>query len=272
MIKDIVVDTDGGMACSARLACAASIAERFDAHLIACYVEPQVPEPNISFEVASTRYLETVAAERKSQHDAARACFDSTSKRSTASMEWRETSGVAARALSFQARYADLLVLGQADPDRPRKGYGGVADDVLLAAGSPVLMVPYIGAPDQVGRRILLAWSGTRESARAVRDALPWLREADKVIVLTVDRDESSGAPGTGIATHLARHGVEVEVRNTRSGPTPIGQLILSACSDADIDMVVAGAYGHSRVRELVLGGVTRDLLQSMTVPVLFSH
>jgi len=127
-----------------------------------------------------------------------------------------------------------------------------------------------------IGKCVLVAWDASREAARAVADAMPLLAAADAVIVLAVDPqpgpDGHGEIPGADIALHLARHGVKAQIERTVSAGVPIGELLLSRAADLGADMLVMGAYGHSRVRELLLGGATRSILASMTIPVLMSH
>jgi nucleotide-binding universal stress UspA family protein len=135
-----------------------------------------------------------------------------------------------------------------------------------------VLVVPYAGKFDSFGKTILLAWNGTRESARAMHDALPMLEKADKVVIYAVNESSEDHIPGADIATHLARHNVNAEAHHTVARDISVGDALLAAVSDYGADMMVMGAYGHSRVRELALGGATRDVLNTMTVPVMMSH
>jgi nucleotide-binding universal stress UspA family protein len=167
-------------------------------------------------------------------------------------------------------------VLGQADPDDPAGSRNDLPEAVALATGRPVLVVPRIGALSRVGKTVMLCWNASRESARAAADALPVLRAADQVIVLVVDPEVSAEGhgpePGADVAAWLARHGVNVTVQRDVAADTQVGEAILSRAADHDVDLIVMGLYGHSRLREMVLGGVSRTLLSSMTVPVLVSH
>jgi nucleotide-binding universal stress UspA family protein len=167
------------------------------------------------------------------------------------------------------------LILGQAvaeEEDVP----AGFAEHVVLAAGRPVLMIPYAGQPAALGERVLVAWNASRESTRALTDALPLLQRAAQVDVLTVNarpgRDGHGEMPGADIALYLARHGVSANVHPTHGEDIGVGEWLLSRAADLGTDLIVMGAYGHSRLREMVLGGATRTILQSMTVPVLMSH
>jgi len=202
--------------------------------------------------------------------------------------------------LQRAARCADLLVLGQHDPAQPDGVGPALAERLLVGAGSPLLFVPYIGwgagRGTSCGQRVLVAWSGTRESARALRDALPLLRRAQRVELLRfghADADADAGDEGEpvvepldAVAAHLQRHDVAATctVRLTRepslgermrrpwTPDAPVAEALLSHAADSDADLIVMGGYGHPRAWELVLGGVTRTLLKSMTVPVLMSH
>jgi nucleotide-binding universal stress UspA family protein len=148
--------------------------------------------------------------------------------------------------------------------------------NVLLASGRPLLAVPYAGQFERVGDRVLVAWNASREATRAVNDALPLLRGATIVTVLAVNPKhgiEGHGdVPAADIVLHLARHGVKAEAAHTIANDISEGDALLSYAADLGADLIVAGGYGHSRARETVFGGVTRTLLEEMTVPMLLSH
>lgn len=146
---------------------------------------------------------------------------------------------------------------------------------VALTTGRPVLVLPFIGAKPP-GKVVLLCWNASREAARAAADALPFLKAAQKVIVLVVNPTTSAeghGAePGADVAAWLARHGVQITVQRDVAPDADVGGVILSRAADQGADLIVMGIYGHSRMREMVLGGASRTLLASMTVPVFMSH
>ena len=133
------------------------------------------------------------------------------------------------------------------------------------------MVVPRSGRFPKTGRTVLVAWKDSRESARAVRAALPLMVDAEKVILLQVDPPDGSDAQVIDKATHLARHGINADAHHTVSAGVPIGEVLLSSVADHDADCLVMGAYGHTRLREWVLGGATRSVLESMTVPTLLS-
>ena len=176
----------------------------------------------------------------------------------------------------MQARYADLVIVGQADPDDVSMTPADLPEAVALATGRPMLVVPHIGVNTRPGQIVMLCWNASRESARAASDALPFLTRAQKVILLAVEPKPSAFGhgeePGADAAAWLARHGVDVTVQRDVADDDDIGNVILSRAADYGVDLIVMGLYGHSRLREMVLGGASRTLLSSMTVPVLMGH
>jgi nucleotide-binding universal stress UspA family protein len=278
--KDLLVVLDSEATANERIELSSALAERFSSHLAALYPLP-MPEAPRHLGYYDPALLDPFFAElREKARNAAvkvRETFDHAAGLRGLSTEWREIPEGPDADPALHARYADLAILGQLDPDRaetelirPRP------EQVALASGRPVLIVPYAGHFDNVGRRVLIAWSATREAARAVSDAIPLLTSAELVTVLTIDPREGPHAhgelPGADIALHLARHGVKAQVERTVSAGLPVGEALLSRAADLGADLIVMGAYGHSRVRELLLGGATRSVLRSMTVPVLMSH
>ena len=182
--------------------------------------------------------------------------------------DWLAEEGDAADVLARFAGSADLLVLSQEEP-----GAGlGVADDLVLRAAPPVLFLPYAGAWDEIGRRVLVAWNGSREAARAMRDALPFLARAGQVTLVAADLAPSREAELGRARAFLERHGVAAKARKLSGTDVEAGDVLLNAIADEGADLLVMGAYGHSRLRELVLGGATRHVLRHMTAPVLMSH
>lgn len=179
-------------------------------------------------------------------------------------------------ALELNARYADLVLVGKPDPSNPSCTLGHDGLSMLLQRiGRPVLAVPTSTVERSVGRRPLVAWSATREARRAVDDAMPILKKAERVDVLVVNarpgRDGHGDLPGADLALLLARQGVEVEARD-ESTTIDVGSALLSRAADLGSDLIVMGAYGHAYLREWLFGGVTDTMLRSTPVPVLMSH
>jgi nucleotide-binding universal stress UspA family protein len=187
-----------------------------------------------------------------------------------------DTADVAA-SLVRHGHCSDLLILGQPDPASPsHRQQRATVEQVLLHSARPTLLLPYAGRIESTGRRVLVAWDDSREAARAVADALPLLRRADGVTVLSWREREDAEPMAPRLAAlrqWLAWQGVAAETREERSGAgLGIAEALLSRAADLDGDLIVMGAYGHSRWTERVLGGATRGLLEAMTVPVLMSH
>jgi nucleotide-binding universal stress UspA family protein len=173
------------------------------------------------------------------------------------------------------AQAADLVVMGQIKPGaRPAPTWR--PDEIVVSCGRPVLMVPYVGNYPKVGRRVLVAWDGSREAVRALNDALPLIRAADTVTVMTVrarpkDLNPASASMGR-VVRHLARHGIAASAVQALHAGGSISDELLSRTVDLAADLLVAGAYHHSQLRESLLGGISRELFQHMTLPVLMSH
>ncbi len=272
-IKNILIHLTHDPRNEARTETALSLARRHDSHVTALYISvpPQVPAYVMAY--IPPDVLEKQAAESVSRAERAKGRFIERCERAGVPYEWRQTEGDPRTLMAFQSHYADVVVVGQTGSgDDVAEGSENLADELVLTSGRPVLVVPYVGSYTEFGNTVLLAWNSTRESARAVHDAMDVLKKASKVIVFTVNGSPAGHIPGADIATHLARHGVKAETHHTVARDISVGDAILGAVSDYGADLVVMGAYGHSRVRELALGGATRTLLETMTVPVMMSH
>ncbi len=174
-----------------------------------------------------------------------------------------------------QALYADLLVLGQHDPASTAASGVPVdfAESVVVASGKPALILPYIGAPSSIGDTVVIAWKPTREAVRAVSAALPMLQRGRRVHVLSWSgADEAVSGQRLDLDSYLKLHGVEATWHRQTGQSGLLGELLLSRAFDLEADLLVMGCYGHSRAREWVLGGTSRTVLQSMTLPVLMAH
>jgi len=274
--KTILVHLDHRPRSAERLGLAGSLADEFGAHLIGLFApgSPRLP----SYAQAEGGPLLRELLERRNaevQRDAERHFRDIAKRHGGERSEWRASQVDPAAAVQLSARYADLVVAAQ--PEAEDEGdLRGLADELVFSAGRPVLFVPYAGRFAALGKRVLVAWDAGREAARAVTDGLPLLQRAEAVEVCAFDpergRRNHGELPGADIGLYLARHGVKVTVARQSGARYDVGSQILSRAADVGADLVVMGAYGHARVRELVLGGVTRTMLEAMTVPVLMSH
>jgi nucleotide-binding universal stress UspA family protein len=278
--KDLLVVLDPEPAARGRIDLAAALAERFAAHLVGLYplLVPQRPRELGYFDPALLDpFFESLREQARAAADEVREQFEHVARLRGLSAEWRLVPEGPDGDPALHARYADLTILGQLDPDRGEtEGLRPRPEQVTLASGRPILIVPYAGRFENVGQRVVIAWNSAREAARVVHDAMPLLVAAEAVTVLTIDPREGplghGELPGADISLHLARHGVKAQVERTVAADLPVGEVLLSRLADLGADLLVMGAYGHSRMRELLLGGATRSLLQSMTVPVLMSH
>lgn len=276
--RTILLHLDEGPGVDRRTDAAIQLAAAHDAHLIALHA----PTPLYLQWSPEAGMREEIEARRKAEDEAmAKAALErfeaAAAKAGLAKRETRQARGEPRDLLGLHGRYADLIVMGQADPKGgSAREAASIVEDVILACGRPVLVVPYIGALQPIGRRILVAWDASREAARAVADALPLLERADKVTVVTVDAKPSASGhgqlPGADLALYLARHGIEVEAAHVGSSGIGVGDVLLNQASDRDADLIVMGCYGHARLRELVLGGATRTMLRTTPVPVLMAH
>lgn len=274
--KTILTHFDSTPRAPVRLGIAAQLADDFEAHL-ACvysvmsplYTEPFVAEGGAFVAQELIRFQERKDAEARDR-------FDQASRALGRPIEWRTATGDPAAVVNEHARYADLVVLGQYDADQANDTTPDFIGRVILGSGRPVLVIPYATDVKTLGKRPMLAWNAGREAARAVSAAMPLLRRADIVQVNAFDaragRKGHGDIPGADIATFLARHGVKANVSSTPGHEIDIGNQILSRAEEENIDLIVMGGYGHSRAFEFIMGGTTRTILESMTVPVLFAH
>jgi nucleotide-binding universal stress UspA family protein len=274
--KSILVHYDAGKTAPMRFETAIEIAGTFGAHIACLYALSAASEPSYGYEAAQVM-REAQQRMRAEMLAGARRGYDECLRRTGFERaEWRESTLDALEAVALQARYADLVVIGQQNAEWPSGVHRDFERSVPLAVGRPVLVVPYAFERRPIGHRVLIAWNSSREAARAVSDAMPLLRRASHVHVVAfqpeISRDAHGAEPGADIALYLTRHGVKVTVSRYDAPDVDIGNQLLSRAFDLSADLIVMGAWGHSRLRELVLGGVTRTLLESMTVPVLMAH
>jgi nucleotide-binding universal stress UspA family protein len=276
--RTILVHVDHTAAAAARIKLAAQLAARDEAHLIGSAMSgvPRFMYAGDPFDASGAVIAEYLTVSRKRAEDAL-ARFDAiTSSMGLASAERRNSQEDEHFSLCMQARYADLLVLGQFQPGG---GDHAILRDlpqyVILHCGKPVLIVPYAGEFPTLGERPLIAWDGSLQAARAVAGAIPLLRRAGNATLAVFAPETGSHAhgeePGADIALYLARHGVKVDVQR-HPAPIDVGNAILSLAADLNADLLVMGAYGHSRLREVMVGGATRTVLETMTLPVLMAH
>ncbi|CAG2157854.1 hypothetical protein LMG26411_05723 [Cupriavidus numazuensis] len=272
----IFVYADKDPAAQRRFQLAAQLAHKNASPLVAM-LAGFVPDPMWFYLMNSPQAIvEQDQKLRRQAWDTARSSLQVVADTAQVAVEWR-TAELDAVSEALQAsREAGLIVAGQYDSSNIEGPIAGeILEALILESGRPVLVVPQAGQFPTMGTRALIAWNGSREAARALHDALPWIAGAcARVVCARTDTDPRPDATPVAHAMRvLERQGMRVEVETCASGSDiSVGELLLSRAADFGADLIVMGAYGHGRMRELVLGGVTRALLASMTVPVLFSH
>ena len=280
-LKDILVHLDTTPRSALRLAVAAGLAARHGAHLTGVHVI-DIPSANYFYGAAMPfvpanpeEIVGRIRAEATQAAAPVEQAFRDCLSRAGIEGEWRLVEGNPPSTVALHARYADLIVVGQPNQDAPQDS-DAVTVTTVMTSGRPVLAIPFAGEYPVIGEHVLIAWNASREAARAVNDALPLIVGAKKVTILAINPQRGLGGhgdvPAADISLHLARHGVKAEAAHTVARDISDGEALLSYAADIGADLLVAGAYGHSRAREMVFGGVTRTLIAEMTVPVLLSH
>jgi len=276
MIKDLVVNLSGSGTSDATADYAISMAKTYGAHVVgvAFVYEPVIPGSLLGG--IPTDLIEVQREENAKAAKGAVANFETAAKSAGVSAETRLLDASIAGASDLFGRIArrfDIAVVGQA----PREQ--GVSEELLIegalfGSGRPVIVVPQIQSQPLKLDKVMVCWDGSRPAARAIGDAVPLLERAGaiEVVVVTGERDKSGEITGANMKRHLARHGINVEIKRIAAGSADVQTAILAHAADSGADFLVMGGYGHSRLREFILGGVTRSILKSMPVPVLMSH
>ena len=276
MIRDILVNLAQGVETDRACDFAASLASSFGAHLTGLSVAYEIDVPPFYMGALPTDFIDAQVLENQAGAEKASARCTAAASAAGVPHEVRSLSaslGVAANSFAEMARLFDLTVVAQPDPDRPGPEEV-IAETVLMESGRAVLIVPYVQTKPFSAERAVVAWDGSRPAARALAEALPLLHRSKEVeIFRVVSHLDEEDTVGPDVVRHLSRHGLNAKVRKlpVTSGE-PIAAAILNEVADQGADFVVMGGYGHSRIRELVLGGVTREILATMTVPVLMAH
>jgi nucleotide-binding universal stress UspA family protein len=276
--KTILVHLNDKRRAEAVLGPATHLARRYNAHLIGMHVAAGLPAPPLAMAYGA-HALGSGRAAQQTDAEMIAAIFTRATANQPFVAEWRslqvphvDLAGV----VMEHGRAVDLIVAGQTDREWELSPLLDFPERLALESGRPVLVVPYAGRFGAIGRTVVIAWKPGRESARAVFDALPLLQAAEKVHILQIQaRDPgppTALAPDTAIAAALARHGIKPTVHTSVAPDISVGDEMLSRLCDLEADLLVMGAYGHSRMRELVFGGATHTIARHMTVPTLFAH
>lgn len=277
--KDVLVHLDDSEGCAGRVEVAVRLAAQHGAHLTAVYPIVEIPLLYNIRDRIPRDVRATMDAEAQEHAETALQAFRTAAERAGVPHETMTDHALdttLASVLSMHARYADLVVLGQVNPHQPPPFGQNLPEEVVLSCGRPALIVPYAWTRESLGERVLVGWDASREAARAVHDAMPLLERAGSVLVVSVRRKGAPRGegelPGGDIGTHLARCQVKVEVQEIEADGMDNGEALLAFADDHGCDLLVMGAYAHSRLRQLVLGGATRTVFQKMTLPVLMAH
>ena len=275
--KTILVQIDDSRHAAERIRAAARLAKAYDAHLIGAAA---TGISRYAFQGGATLPLDpTLAIHMEQLRERARRALDQAEplvqQEGLLSFDKRVLDDDAAGGFGELTRYSDLVVIGQVDPNEAGATVlSDFPEYIVFTGGRPALIIPHTGTFPSIGKRVLIAWDGGRPATRAVTDALPLLRQAEQVQLALFNQPGTGAkepAVGADIALYLARHGIKAELLPNR--PTDnVGDALLSIAADLGSDLIVMGGYGHSRFREILLGGVTRTMLNAMTVPVLMSH
>ena len=276
--KNILVHLDNSNGCRNRLEAAFAVARDFDARLaglfvVPNYIVPSYVEAQISVDLITDVTDRALARARETLEE-----YRKLAQEAGVELQARVLEGQLIPMLREHSKYADLLLLGQDDPADPDNTSYGLADALLFEGACPCLIVPHSGKLAAPGKRVLLTWNASRESARALRAALPLLQRAETVVTLSSEPGDGSGEVAEGhphaqaLASFLESHGI-VAVSSGISDPDAnASDAIVGQAQEMDADVIVMGAYGHARLREIILGGVTRDLLKRAPVCLLMAH
>lgn len=271
MFRDFLLYLDATPASRRSSAAALDLAKRCGARVTGVYVVSPVRLPGyVAADIPQKALASVRAASLERAHQQEQA-LRAAAEDMGVEMEWRVFESEPAYAVNGCARSVDLVVLPQNDSDT----YGGTrafVDEVVLGCGRPVLLVPHGGAPVGFGEHVLVAWNGSRESTGAVHDALPLLRNARRVVLAAADGSGQQATDLDAIIAHLGRHGVAAETRRLHASGGAAGDALLGLAAETGADLLLMGAWGHSRLREMVLGGVTAHVSRHSTLPVLMAH
>jgi nucleotide-binding universal stress UspA family protein len=276
--RTIFVHVDDSAVCARRLEAAVRLARKYSAELLAAYLAPAKELTPFSSTLLPDAYVSRKLRESSDAQRGAEELFRGAAAGAGLSrVTWHAPAGDPLEAAVLHARYSDLAVMGQPPRGGPGEAFAAeLAKGVVLSCGRPVLFVPYIGTHATIGERVMIAWKDSRESARAVADALPLLKDATIVravaVMPEVDERVQDVLADRHVAAFLRRHAIEATVSRIAAPDADAGELLLSQAADFGADLIVMGGYSRSPLTELVLSGVTKLMLSSMTVPVLMSH
>jgi len=277
-IKNILLHLDHSSGCQNRLQTAFAMAKNYDAlitglFVVPDYVVPSYVEAQISVDLITDVTEKALARARDTLSE-----YQKMAEAAGVRMDAHVVEGQVIPILREHSKYSDLLMLGQDQPDDPDNASYGLADALLFEGACACMVVPHSGKLALPGNRILLTWNASRESARALREAMPMLKTAETLVVLSSEPDDADVTIARGhphadeLARFLESHGIESVSSGINDLDISASDAILGQAAEMDADMIVMGAYGHARLREIILGGVTRDLLKQSPIPLFLAH
>lgn len=274
--KDIVVFLEEEAGRAGRLAFAAAFARRWNAHLIATFVADRidlVPSNAYARGLGLEHLLEDYRLRNRAAETKTRQALEKLAGEYQLSSEWRYSENEVGEALMLHARHASMAIVGPPYIRNRAMTTLSLSEDLIFACGRPCLLLPMDWPAHRLGERIVVGWNGSREATRAIADAMPFLKEAEQVQLVVVREEKTNtllGAdPGVDITRHLVRHGVQVELKQCEGDA---GEALLESARRLDAEMLVMGAYGHSKITEFVFGGATRAMFEHAELPVLLSR
>lgn len=271
-IRDILVHIDDQESSETILRIAIKLAEELGAHLTALYIKNPIEYPVYADVTIPQSVFDQAEEYEKEKLEVAKTNFDHITHGKQIPVEWKQDEGRTAATLIEHSACYDLLVVSQSAPSGQGDIDENVADRVVLESGRPILVIPNTATDSVNLDRVVVAWNGKKEAVRAIHDAMPLLERARTVSIVSVRPSPYDDVPCADVAKHLARHGVNVEVEQTDEDIVDVGHWLQSQIKENKANLVVMGAYGHSRYREMIFGGVTRHMLRSMPIPCLMSH
>jgi nucleotide-binding universal stress UspA family protein len=278
-LKTVVVFVDFSPSGNARSRYAVNLCLRHGAHLVGVFVAPSGSSSNhtgsyVRGERAIRDMIEHNSEKEAAASHAARKGFTAATERENIGFDFRVIrENDADEQAKIHSLYADLIIVGHPRPGGLPANWS--PEDMLFETGVPLLIVPDEWNKETVAERILLAWNASREARRAITDSLPLLTMAESVSAVLVDFDKNpqhGEVPGADLAHYLSRHGAKVAVEHVRSEGHPVAEILQMTAERNNIDLIVVGAYSHSRSRQTIFGGVTRALLANVKIPLLIAH
>ncbi|OUR78587.1 hypothetical protein A9Q83_06830 [Alphaproteobacteria bacterium 46_93_T64] len=272
-IKTLLLHLTNDKNLDSRIELALRLAVENEAHIKGVYTITPAAPPTSFMGYIPPEFVERTRAIESENAEVTSTKLKLAAKEAGISCAVMKEEGYALDIINAHALAADLVVIGQVDPDDDKSAqYRYLADEVVISSAQPVLAVPYAGNHLGFGKHILVGWNNTREASIALHNAMVFLKKAEKITLLSINPSTDQSAENAAVLAHLERHSVQAEMKVGHWKDVSVGNALLDSLVDLNADMLVMGAYGHSRIREMILGGATQEILEQMTAPILFSH